>query len=146
MYDLPRLNDRWATKTQAKKQIFQKHVDGEGKIKQEATPYSAWLVQNPPPHKKKNSNQISFHFLRRVMHTCVYDCAFSACDLQRYLLVVSVVGRLGVGKGRRKGEGGLWQWLYLEKTLRAEIWSLSGGCDQSLCVRCVVEMDFSCFP
>ena len=29
MYDLPRLNDRWATKPKVKNTIFKKHVDGE---------------------------------------------------------------------------------------------------------------------
>lgn len=75
----------------SEKQIFQKHVDGEKN--RSYSIFSMTSTEKSP--LKNNSNQISFYFLRHVMHTCVYNCAFAARDMQRYLLVVSVTGGWG---------------------------------------------------
>lgn len=70
----------------SEKQIFQKHVDEEKNRTYIAPEY---IFSKSP--LRNYLNPISFYFLRHVMYTCVYDCKFSARDLQLYLLVVSFV-------------------------------------------------------
>lgn len=111
----------------SEKQIFQKHVDEE----KNRTYTASKLIFSRSP-LRNNSNPISFYFLRHVIQTCMYDCKFSACDLQLYLLVVSFGGVLG----------GFYQKIHCMLKLEA----FHGACDKSLCVRCIVKMDFSCFP
>ena len=123
--------------TQVKKQIFQKHVDGGRKRTHRSKTFytfSMTSAENPPSNNY--SNEISFYFWRLVVYKSAYDFSFSACDMEQYLVVVSVVGSCGGVVVL----GFMWKIHCMLKFERFQ-----ADCDQSLNVRYVVEMDFSCF-